>query len=380
LLTFFDEDESVLIRGLIKGGALENPQKKDSVWENESRSCWLLSLLALGLFFSGPFVFLTPLPFIYYQLRHKRSPFLSIVWPSVLAVVLVYFLGLDFFHELYQAHPNAYWLLPIPFLDMVAFFSKPTVIFLGVSSFVVCLVVSFFITKSLLGPKQHVFKRLFWAIFGVFAACVFLGVVVLLPQGDLFIVAFEKALQQGLNEFIAAKESAGLMSVSQIIDFKSQIADYVGRAAYVIPFLVMVSLIILFVVNLIIAKRFFANSFPELKKINLTFFCLPFEVVWVVLALIALMVINEFTADATLLFYIGVNSLLVFAVIYFFSGLAIFIAVLDQKKIFGFLRIMFVVMAILMREFSLCLFVILGFADHWLDLRKLESKQTPSLS
>jgi len=58
---------------------------------------------------------------------------------------------------------------------------------------------------------------------------------------------------------------------------------------------------------------------------------------------------------------------------YFLQGFAILTFILNQKHIFGFLRTVVFVILFLFGQLSIILLTLLGFADHWLDVRKLEN-------
>ena len=103
--------------------------------EPKNKTALIVTLIALGLYLSGFLIYVTPLPFIYYQLKYPKEPFTRLAWPAVFAVTLLYVFGTQFFYSIYQANPEMAWMLPVPLVGLVEFFSAPIVTVLGIFYF-----------------------------------------------------------------------------------------------------------------------------------------------------------------------------------------------------------------------------------------------------
>ena len=347
-----------------------------SIWgtgvlEEQRKAAIIMSLLTLGLYFSGLFVFLTPLPFIYFSLKFRKASFVSAVWPSLIIVACLYLLGTDFFYNLYQNHPKAYWILPVPFLGLIEHFNHATVMLAGIGYYCLFLGMGFTIVRALLCSQNRVFQTMAWSVLGIFLISLLLGVVAIFPQSDVFFASYHKSTEIMLEQFIATQQQSGA-SLHQVVSFQSTMKDYAEKTVYLLPFVLLIVVSFLYIFNLLIAKRFYSHYFKELKKTNLTVFRIPFIVVWPVLGVALLLLLNEVLIKTEGLFYFFLNILLSAIVVYFLLGISIGVFLLDKKKIFGFTRLFIYFGVLLLGEVTLFIFAALGFADNWLDLRKLE--------
>lgn len=347
----------------------------------KNKTALVMTLLTLGLFFSKIFVFVTPLPFIYYHLKYRESDSYSVVWPSILVVVAIYMFGVDFFYTIYQTHPFTLWLIPIPVIELAKYFTLTTVQIFGITYFGVYLVMSYLISRALISPTQKVFPRLFWSLVGIFVVTGLLTFVLIYPQSELIVSAYRQYVDAGMLQIIEAQEKAGL-ALEQIVYLKSQISKVADYSFFMMPFIFLTSLSTLFVINLIIAKRFFLLTYKGLEKINLNEFKVPFFVVWIAVGLAVVMIVNEKFIGWEPLFYTTLNLLLSLGIAYFLQGLAISIHFLNQKKIVGLSRLViyfFLIFFVLfMMHAMVLIFATLGFFDNWMDIRKLDKKaETP---
>lgn len=73
---------------------------------------------------------------------------------------------------------------------------------------------------------------------------------------------------------------------------------------------------------------------------------------------------------STVLRMVGVNSLLVCRVLFFFQGLAALLGIMDRRKFSGFTRVLILVLALFAEVwfFAICVF---GLIDVWANFRKL---------
>lgn len=329
----------------------------------------------LGLFFSRPFIYLTPLPLVYFLFRQGRASLPSLLLPALFIIVATYTVGFGTITTLYEKHPSLLWLLPIPMMEFANFFPQTTIASIGIFYFVLFLWIGLTVHAALDSP-QNTYRIMLWSLILTVAVCGIIAIILIFPQAETVMVSLQGYLAKGLEEFMVAQRDSGL-PLESLMDLKSNLPEHLKDAIYMMPFAFFLSLAFLFVLNLIMAKRFFTNFFSQLTQINFTTFAMPFFAVWLVVALIAFLLANKLVLNNKTLFFANVNVLLVMATLYFFQGFAIIFHLMDKWQIFGFLRFSFLiflmmVLSVEMRFASLAI-VGLGFFDAWLDVRKMNA-------
>jgi hypothetical protein len=339
----------------------------------KNKSIAIAVVLMLGLFFSRPFIYLTPLPLVYFLFRQGRSSLSSAVLPAFAIVTVTYTLGFGPITALYTKYPSLLWLLPIPMMEFASFLPQSTIAIIGIFYFTLFLWVGVTIHAALASP-QNTYRIVLWSLILTVTLCGIIMLVLIFPHAQTVMTSLQDYLAKGLEEFMTAQRESGL-ALEDIMDLKSNLSEHLSDAIYIMPFAFFLSLTFLFVLNLIMAKRFFTGFFNQLTQINFTVFAMPFFTVWLVVALIAFLLANKLILNHKILFFANVNVLLVMATLYFFQGLAIIFYLMDKWQILGFLRFAFliflmIILSVEMRFTSLAI-VGLGFFDAWLDLRKI---------
>lgn len=341
----------------------------------KNKTALVMSFLTLALYFSGIFVFLTPLPFIFYHLKYKNSETYTVIWPSVLIVVAIYMFGVDFFHHLYEEYPSSIWIIPVPVIELIRYFTHSTVQIVGIAYFVVYVVMGYLISRALRSQQKLAFKILTFSVIGIFVVSGLLAFALVYPQSETIVSAYRQYVDAGMQQFVEAQEQAGL-ALDQLVYLKSSISTIVDYSFFMLPFILFLSVSMLFTLNLIIAKRFFSFSIKDLGPVNLSEFKIPFAVVWAAVVLGILMILNEKIFEIEGIYFTTLNLLLSLGIAYFFQGLAVCIHFMNRKKIYGLLRLLFYFIMIFMMQTSILILTILGFVDNWVDLRKLDQKDS----
>lgn len=333
-----------------------------------------VTCLTLALYFSRIFVFITPLPLIYFGLKHREKGSGTVVaWPALLVVMGIYMLGLEGFWQLIQSHPSVVWFFSIPNAELRLFFPLSTVQFMGISYFCVFAAMGYFIALALVSPKDKVFKILSASLLGLFVLGGLVAFFAISPQADVFLENYRQYVEAGLKDFIGAQEKAGL-GLSQLVYLKSKISTLADYSFFMLPFVVLFSLAMVFVLNLVVAKRLFLPAFHHLTAVRLTSFKVPFYFVWTAVGLVVLLMVNEKFFEWDFLHFSALNVLLTLSLAYFFQGLAVAVFLLEKKKIYGLARLLIYLVMMMFAQAMLMLLALLGFADNWLDLRRLEKK------
>ncbi|MBU0506658.1 MAG: DUF2232 domain-containing protein [bacterium] len=341
------------------------------------KTTFIMSLLTLGLFFSGFLVFLTPLPFIYHQLKEKDVSIYELAWPSLLLITAVYAFGIDFFYQFSEAHPTAYYfVLPIPYLGMAKHFSHTTVMLLGIGTFVMYMALSHLVAIGLNQTQKKCFSVMSFSILGVFGVCLLYGLIVVLPQYMSFLTAYQTALDEALKQFVETQRQAG-MSMGQILALEDILRESLKNIFYLMPIVLLFFVSLVYYINTIVAKRFFAAYFPRLRKLDLTLFKAPFFLVWSIIGLLFVLLINELALNNVFVSYALLNCLLGMALVFMFQGIAVFIFILNKKNIQGFARLFIFLFMIILGEVVLLLLLGLGLVDAWFDFRNRDKTKAP---
>ena len=158
-----------------------------------------------------------------------------------------------------------------------------------------------------------------------------------------------------------------------------QLAKSLDQIRYVfiriLPAMVIVSSLFVTWSNLLIARPLFKKKglfFPDFGALNL--WKAPDPLVWVLIGSGALLMV-----PAGALKIIGLNSLLVILVIYFFQGIAVVSYFFEKKRFPTFLRLIFYTLLAIQQLFLLCVIGI-GLFDIWINFRKLNIENNESSS
>lgn len=323
-------------------------------------------LLTVGLFLSGFFIYLTPLPVIYYQLKYQKTQKVNPVWFCFLLVFILYAVGIRFF--------KAGALAFLPMANLMEWFSPSIVLFLGISYFAIYMGIACAVPR-VFGQSNRVFYHSARAVVGIFLAMCVVVLAVIWPKLEAVGAELRTYLALVIEQIISNQEKQG-MALENVFALRAQTESIIHEVMQLIPFSFFFYITFLFVINLALAKRFFSVSIKSLHKIRLTSFRPPFFLVWVCIAILFILILNKLLLKFEPLHFLSLNLILGLGVVWFLQGISVFVELLNRWKIFGFLRLLVYLLVFATFYFSVFLFVAFGFFDSWLDLRKLEKKTT----
>jgi len=136
-------------------------------------------------------------------------------------------------------------------------------------------------------------------------------------------------------------------------------------ALRILPSIIVVATLFLVWTNLLLARFLFQSRqlfYPDFGRLNQ--WQAPEPLVWAVIASGILLLVGD--SGITL---IGINSLIILMMIYFFQGIAIVSFYLEKKQFPRLLRIMLYGL-IAMQQLLLLLVIAVGFFDTWIDFRR----------
>jgi len=136
-------------------------------------------------------------------------------------------------------------------------------------------------------------------------------------------------------------------------------------ALRILPSIVVVATLFLVWTNLLLARFLFQSKrlfYPDFGKLSQ--WKAPEPLVWAVIASGIMLLVGN--SGITM---IGINSLIIMMMIYFFQGIAIVSFYLEKKQFPRLLRIMLYGL-IAMQQLLLLLVIAVGFFDTWIDFRR----------
>lgn len=352
-------------------------------------------LVTLGLYFSGFLVFATPVPVVFFVLRrHPKEAVLRFFAVLASVVALIYF-GTVFFlsHAEPLAQQNGLGLLPLPSLGLALQLGVLRGGVVGLGHFGLYAVMGFLIARVYQHQNAEAPRFIFYFTTALFVCAGIALLIVIGPHLPHLVDLYRAQTLAGIKDFVGAQEKANV-GIEKIVVLRSLIPDVVKHSVYLLPFGFWCYVVCLFLLNLFLFKTYFLRgqqrpslpvnmeskplSSTQVKAVQppvftLINFKMPFIVVWLVIALAGVLLFNARFGHSLFLIYASLNVLAALLFVHFLQGFAVVIHFIDRKQIFGPFRFFayFVLVFLMMSvPFVLPIILILGFVEHWIDLRK----------
>jgi hypothetical protein len=113
--------------------------------------------------------------------------------------------------------------------------------------------------------------------------------------------------------------------------------------------------------------RRYTHSISEMSK-----FKMPFVMVWPLIAALVLCVCHAYGIAGKWAEVVGANVLFSLGVFYFFQGIGILTDLITYWRIYGFLRTLFILIAVMT---SFQMLAVVGVLDTWIDFRRFFNKK-----
>lgn len=342
------------------------------------RQTLVVVLFTLALFFSSFFAMVTALPLVYYQLRFPRARILSAALPALCVIVIVYLGLVPFLAPAYEKHPQLNWLLSIPFMSLKGTVSASTVSTLGIAYFGYYIFLAMAIVAAFQNP-EYFFQNLAIALFATFLCWMALVVFLMYYEAGEDGVAglLARLIGEAEKTYIevvkGVEEQNPDLDISVLHTMRALSAEAARMIIFLQPGFLFASLGGLAVFNTVLAKRLFVPLAPKLLLLPLLRFRLPFSFVWMTLALGALFLVNVRFLQREMLQYAIMNLLTGFFFAYTLQGLAIVGMLVESKIQAPLIRLMIYLTIMMFMPPSFIFIALLGFADAWLDMRKIDS-------
>ncbi len=195
---------------------------------------------------------------------------------------------------------------------------------------------------------------IFWTVYGVII-------------GSNPYTSLQTMLDGTLNQVLTIYQSSTDLPADVSYNLKQIIETMRELVPKILPGLLVSSILVTVWLNLVVSVRILRQfrpsklTWPRYKKWQL-----PDQLVWMAIAAIVLSIL-----DNAALNNIGYSLAIVALMLYLFQGLAIMIHFLDRFNVPVFLRIILYALLTL-QSYGLLLLSLIGLADVWLNIRKLE--------
>ncbi|MFO1464457.1 MAG: DUF2232 domain-containing protein [bacterium] len=329
-----------------------------------------LGLISLAIYLSGLLVWLTPLPILYaYKYGRGVKGLWAALAPTLILAVLYW------------------WVLPLS-VDRLGAERTLTFFFwvpgMGLSPG------DFSWNPAIFGISYYLFFALMGALLGEFesqpytmtrlmgqtAGLLLLGLIVWSVcytwghWGD-FVQGLEAHFEQLLRE-ITKTQPANEEMQTQWGLLQEHAAGIAYYAVRLLPAMVVNMVLFVTWLNVVAARRLFGGLRPWFPSLGaLKGWRLPFAGVWMVIVFAFLWIFDTYVLKVDWLKLAAMNAFIVFALVYFFQGLAIVAFYLNRWGLSPMIRLVLYSILILFFQPLSFLLVAFGFFDSWFNFRKL---------
>ncbi len=184
-----------------------------------------------------------------------------------------------------------------------------------------------------------------------------------------FMQAMSESLNRGIDEALKQYSSSEEFTAENYKLIEDALLQIKSIAPLIFPAILGSIIILIAWTTLVLGNTMLPRFNVERPWPEYQFWSLPDKLIWgVIIAAICVI----FTAGTVRL--IGINSLILFAFIYSFQGLAILVFMLKKWRVPLFFRT-FIYVMMLFQSFGTIILLIAGIADVWFDFRKLNLVQ-----
>lgn len=330
----------------------------------------LIVSLTVAIFLSGVFVFLTPLPLIYLSLKGARVSLRYSLITVFLLLVALYTLLVPTLNGFYAENPQWIWLLPIPAIEFYTSLGSVMTLLAGLSYFVFFMAVSFIVA--------HLLEKSPATLHDLAVSVMMLIIAIFLLYGLFALFSMEEPWQplydyfdHAYQEFLSLQATNQDLPEFQLTFLKEHRAKFVEYSVNLMPAVVVCTVVFIVLLNLIVARRVFFALIPLTAQGAMNRWSYPFFGVWVVIACIALLLVNYYTINLKAFHFVSANLLIVSGFLYLIQGLVIVSYYLQTKQVRPFSRALIYASFLLLFQVAIFLLLGLGFFDSWFDFRRI---------
>ncbi|MBP8985149.1 MAG: DUF2232 domain-containing protein [Syntrophobacterales bacterium] len=254
--------------------------------------------------------------------------------------------------------------------------SVPVVLFGLKINFALFFLLGFFglVLSELFKKGLTIERTVFYGTFVVLTVALLLLGYYLQGTGQNPVQAVESFVRDGVEESIGAYAQLG-MSAEQVGELRKSVPHVVRAILGLFPACVVISAVTFVVLNVLVGiallrkRGLLAHEFGDLNLWKI-----PDRMVWFVIAAGTLVLVPQENIRL-----IGLNLLVVFLFAYVLQGFAIINYFFTRKRVPVFLRWM-VYALIFVQNIFLLVVAVIGFADIWVDFRKINPPAADSVS
>jgi predicted membrane protein DUF2232 len=332
-------------------------------------SCGILSLL---LYLSGIFIWLTPLPILYAYKKGRWSRGLLAMSIALLCLLALYKLLIPWATVQWGSAKVFEFFFWVPGISAAPSQNSTDPMVFGISYYTY-----FGVMGALLGEFEqgdYGMTRLVAQTTGI----LMVGLLLWLfwyTHGDIL------GLIHDLETYFVDLMKELTKAPANNEDIQAQLAllqAHLPRIAYytvhLLPSMVVNSTLFVIWLNVVVARKLFQKEifFPGLGPLRQ--WRLSFMGVWIVIGVALLFLLDVYVLHVGYLKLVALNTFVIFALIYFFQGLAIVVFYTLRWSLSPLIRMMLYAILLLFFQPVGLLLVAFGFFDSWFDFRRLTPK------
>ena len=344
----------------------------------------LMGVFTLLLYFSGPFVVFAALPLAYATLREGRPFGMRLMVVLLVILLLLYW----FLLPVLAAHPESSWislLLTLPGFGFYEAYGASVVLGVGSLYFIFYLALAWGLVwgSSLSlgrGPREAGADKP-WRVEKLYLFLIGMPLVICIGITLVFSVVFDfnilietKNYLLYIQEKLIVLDQGSGLSSDEVLFLKEFGQKMVNRVMILLPAILVNMTLFIVWCNLFVARRWIKGPLAYEKLGDLTRWQLKDQWIWVLIGSAAVLFLNLYLLDSSVIGFITSNILLVLLFVYFFYGLTI-VAFYLQKRQSSLLKLSIYFLIFVFFQIVAVVIVILGIFDFWVDFRKLKQKE-----
>lgn len=337
----------------------------------EIKISFIAACVTCLLYSSGFLVIFTPFPIYFVFTMYGKKIANITVFMTFAASLAVYLVLMPAFYESLGSWSLKELVYLIPGAAMTDIFSLKSAQIVGLFYLCYFILFGYFFGEGL-SRKWSLNKWFSVSVGGTFLLMITIFIVLNI-MGMNISGGLRAYMHSVLNELIAAQESAGV-SGERIFAVKRNAQAIIDFSLGIMPAVAFLLGLVVAAANFLLAKWVIKipPRFAHFGKIK--HYTVPPYFIWASIALGFIFFVERYALHSNVLKYIVLNGLIALSGIYFIQGLMIvsFYVKKLRSRLFKFLVYFTMIMFI---QIAAPILVIIGFADLWIDFRRLMGKE-----
>jgi hypothetical protein len=323
------------------------------------------------LFCSGFLVIFTPFPLYFVMMLYGKNARFKALLFTFAGALIAYLVVFPVMYGHVGDWSLAKMVYLVPGAGIAEKFSLAGAQLVGLIYLTYFLLFGFLFGEAL--QRKWALGTLFSVSVGSTFAFLVIASAVLMLGGVDIVGTLHNYMSAMLTEIINTQDAAGINSES-VFALKQNAGDIVGFSMAIIPAVVFLTGLIVAFANYVLGRWLVKAplKFAHLK--DLTHYCLPHYIVWVAIMLGFGYFADNYFLHNRALHFVTINGLIALSGVYFLQGILIVAFYLRRMKGRIIKLLMFATLMMFI-QVSAPIIALIGFADLWIDFRRLVRKK-----